>query len=124
MVTDEQKADLRRQFDAIVPPRKPMNAVLVPLYEEIVRQCGIGAGTISIDDVGLEATGLWTIEADLDPVGLAQALSRPSAEIRPPLCRNRLRDEGKAYPKSGCKVCHKGGIFGCPFENRGASNES
>ncbi len=35
---------------------------------------------------------------------------------RPANCRNRLRDEGKAYPKSGCQVCRAGGMTGCPYE--------
>jgi hypothetical protein len=35
---------------------------------------------------------------------------------RPASCRNRLRDEGKAYPKSGCAVCKNGGLFGCRYE--------
>lgn len=35
---------------------------------------------------------------------------------RPSNCRNRLRDEGKAYPRSGCTVCKDGGLRGCPYE--------
>lgn len=35
---------------------------------------------------------------------------------RPENCRNRLKSEGKAYPKSGCDSCGDGGIFGCPYE--------
>lgn len=31
-------------------------------------------------------------------------------------CRERLRLEGKAYPKSGCAICGDGGIKGCPYE--------
>lgn len=38
------------------------------------------------------------------------------SDLRPTKCRNRLRDEGKAYPKSGCAVCKTGGITGCPHE--------
>lgn len=37
---------------------------------------------------------------------------------RPTNCRNRLRDEGKAYPKSGCDSCHDGGLRGCPHEQK------
>jgi hypothetical protein len=47
------------------------------------------------------------------------ALSSPPqerVEARPDNCRNRLRDEGKAYPKSGCYSCGDGGLRGCPFE--------
>lgn len=33
---------------------------------------------------------------------------------RPMDCRNRLRDEGKPYPKSGCASCGDGGLRGCP----------
>lgn len=35
---------------------------------------------------------------------------------RPSNCRNRLRDEGKAHPRSGCGYCGDGGIMGCPYE--------
>jgi hypothetical protein len=38
------------------------------------------------------------------------------SEPRPQDCRNRLRDEGKAYPRSGCLVCKDGGLRGCPYE--------
>lgn len=37
---------------------------------------------------------------------------------KPSLCRNRLRDEGKAYPRSGCAVCKTGGMLGCPYEKK------
>ena len=30
-------------------------------------------------------------------------------------CRNRLRAEGKTYPKSGCEICGSGGLTGCTF---------
>lgn len=39
---------------------------------------------------------------------------------RPQNCRNRLRDEGQVYPKSGCDHCKNGGLMGCPYErNKG-----
>lgn len=41
---------------------------------------------------------------------------------RPALCRNRLRDEGKHYPRSGCKSCGNGGMMGCPYEKGGLPN--
>lgn len=31
----------------------------------------------------------------------------------PTNCRERLRLEGRAYPKSGCAVCGDGGLHGC-----------
>ncbi len=37
-------------------------------------------------------------------------------ERRPVTCRNRLRDEGEPYPRSGCQVCGNGGLVGCQFE--------
>lgn len=40
-----------------------------------------------------------------------------SLDDRPEDCRNRQRDEGKMYPKSGCMHCGTGGITGCPYEN-------
>ncbi|MRX32783.1 hypothetical protein [Aminobacter sp. MDW-2] len=33
----------------------------------------------------------------------------------PANCRNRLRDEGKPYPRSGCASCGSG-LMGCPYE--------
>lgn len=35
---------------------------------------------------------------------------------RPANCRNRLRDDGKPYPRSGCAHCRNGGMVGCPYE--------
>lgn len=48
-----------------------------------------------------------------------KALKSSPAEPRPANCRNRRRDEGKPYPKSGCHACGTGGMTGCPHE-RGA----
>lgn len=36
---------------------------------------------------------------------------------RPANCRNRLRDEGFEYPRSGCARCGTGGMTGCPYES-------
>jgi hypothetical protein len=36
--------------------------------------------------------------------------------MKPENCRDRLKEEGKAYPKSGCAVCAVGGLLGCPFD--------
>lgn len=48
---------------------------------------------------------------------LREALRRAfNAEGRPANCRNRLRDEGEHYPRSGCDSCRNGGLFGCPHE--------
>lgn len=35
---------------------------------------------------------------------------------RPSSCRERLRAEGKPYPRSGCDVCKTGGMKGRPYE--------
>lgn len=49
--------------------------LIAPVRDEIVRQCEIGAGSIHIDG----ETGLWQVNADLDPNGLLAALeSRPA----------------------------------------------
>jgi hypothetical protein len=37
---------------------------------------------------------------------------------RPANCRNRLRDNGKTYPRSGCQSCNNGGLMGCPYEKK------
>lgn len=44
------------------------------LRAEIERQCSIDAGTFTVDD-GFAQSGLWQINADLDPNGLASALA-------------------------------------------------
>lgn len=43
--------------------------------------------------------------------------------MRPANCRNRLRDEGKPYPRSGCAVCRDGGLRGCPYERNGTETK-
>lgn len=43
------------------------------------------------------------------------------SDTRPGLCRNRLRDEGKPHPRSGCAVCRNGGMMGCPHERNFAA---
>lgn len=40
---------------------------------------------------------------------------------RPTNCRNRLSDEGKPYPRSGCAHCKTGGITGCPFKKENSN---
>lgn len=35
-----------------------------------------------------------------------------------PRCRERLRDEGKPYPKSGCDVCGNGALVKCPYSRK------
>lgn len=41
-----------------------------------------------------------------------------SKDQRPANCRNRLKDEGMSYPRSGCASCGDGGLKGCPHERR------
>ena len=53
----------------------------------------------------------------LDKDQIEQFEDRP-IEIRPANCRMRLRDENKAYPRSGCGYCKDGGLRGCPYEGR------
>lgn len=48
----------------------------------------------------------------------ARQSARYESKPRPADCRNRLRDEGKPYPRSGCLVCKDGGLRGCPYERR------
>ncbi len=43
-----------------------------------------------------------------------------TVDKRPVNCRNRLRDEGKAHPRSGCAYCGDGGMRGCPLDSRKA----
>lgn len=37
-------------------------------------------------------------------------------DARPMNCRNRIRDNGLPYPRSGCAACGNGGLMGCPYE--------
>lgn len=48
----------------------------------------------------------------------AQAAPLSPADPRPQSCTMRLRDEGKAAPRSGCASCHMGGMLGCPHERK------
>lgn len=73
---------------------------------------------------------VWTTSGDLTGVPSASdsvpsELRAPGAasgnDARPSNCRNRMRDEGKAYPKSGCQSCGNGGLMGCPHERGEAS---
>lgn len=58
-----------------------------------------------------------TIEETLAEAPLETPPS-PPVDKRPFNCRNRLRDNGKAYPKSGCRVCTDFLIRGCPYERQ------
>jgi len=51
-------------------------------------------------------------------------MTKQQTEARPQTCRNRLRDEGKVHPRSGCAYCGNGGMMGCPFENRALATPS
>ena len=41
---------------------------------------------------------------------------------RPASCRNRMRDAGKPYPRSGCNHCGDGGLMGCPFDRTASAH--
>jgi len=60
----------------------------------------------------------WSHAGDVRNPTLTNA-PLPAAD-RPANCRNRLRDEGKPYPRSGCSHCRNGGLMGCPFERKHA----
>lgn len=42
-------------------------------------------------------------------------------DARPMNCRNRIRDNGLPYPRSGCAACGNGGLMGCPYERAAPS---
>lgn len=42
---------------------------------------------------------------------------------KPASCRERLRLEGKPYPRSGCDSCHMGGMLGCPYDKQRPTGE-
>ncbi len=54
-------------------------------------------------------------------------MEKVTTEKRPARCRNRLRDEGKSYPRSNCAECRwslkSGTLLGCPYE-RGAGRRA
>lgn len=71
----------------------------------------------------LEATGRgeaeWEMESSTGDVQRYVKDDEYWVEVvRPTDCRNRLRDEGQPYPKSGCGHCKTGGLTGCPFEGK------
>ena len=52
---------------------------------------------------------IWQARAAIPmviPNGYALVPAQPQSDVHP-LCRERLRIEGKAYPRSGCEVCGK-----------------
>ncbi|WEK42933.1 MAG: hypothetical protein P0Y64_16570 [Candidatus Sphingomonas colombiensis] len=59
---------------ATAGPAATAGEALDALKSEIERQCSIGAGMFKIDD-GHGQSGLWEINADLDPAGLAASIS-------------------------------------------------
>ena len=60
---------------------------------------------------------------DLYEMAAAPAKEEECSSTRPHNCRNRLRDEGSAYPRSGCAHCKTGGLTGCPFEKKDSSHD-
>jgi collagenase-like PrtC family protease len=64
------------------------------------------------------------VNAYLNAVEMLEEEPERTVRERPANCRNRLRDEGRAYPKSGCAVCKDGGLRGCPYEGRPSPTET
>jgi len=57
------------------------------------------------------------IDQDIDNAIFLELLEETfGEEKRPENCRERLKDEGKAYPKSGCNACHKNAFGTCPHK--------
>jgi len=62
------------------------------------------------------------IDADIDA---AIEQDKERKDKRPANCRDRLREEGKAYPKSGCMACRKNVWESCLYADKpGPINES
>lgn len=58
------------------------------------------------------------------PATCPEPCDPPAALVQdelPSSCRERLRLEGKPYPRSGCLVCKTGGLMGCPYKRRMAA---
>lgn len=71
--------------------------------EEIAQESEVARRTIDEEESWLEAVASW------------ERAGKPR-DHKPANCRNRLRDEGQPYPKSGCASCGNGGLMGCPHE--------
>lgn len=73
----------------------------------------------TIERVNFSITG-WEshVNALMDTLAAAPAQEKDN---RPTNCRNRLSDEGKPYPRSGCAHCKTGGITGCPFKKENSN---
>ena len=61
---------------------------------------------------------IMTVKMTIKEIDLEGEELGLTKQRRPSDCRQRLYDEGKDHPKSGCKVCHNGGLFGCIFEKQ------
>jgi len=61
-------------------------------------------------------SNLWKVANDIDHV----------TDDRPEMCRYRLQSEGKAYPRSGCRVQNCGGVLNpiCKKKTRDETNQS
>ena len=58
------------------------------------------------------------------PATCPEPCDPPALRGLPSSCRERLRLEGKPYPRSGCLVCKTGGMTGCPYPIPGADAEA
>ena len=67
---------------------------------------------VYLDDYGHPCVNL---PRDMDAGTILKVFYTPTRKERPSMCRNRLKAEGKPYPKSGCYECGDGGMRGCPY---------
>lgn len=86
---------------------------------------GEASSKIAVNSLIESALCLGVAQADKDTDAISHWNSKVNeyrnhiyTQSKPENCRNRLRDEGKAYPKSGCEYCKTGGLTGCPFDNK------
>lgn len=93
----------------------PGNVSNMQRFENYVAHCGnelqaiaLIARLYGLDDKEITPLMPTTIDVSVEPW----------VDKRPANCRNRQRDEGKAYPRSGCESCKNGGLMGCPHEKK------
>lgn len=60
-------------------------------------------------------TGWIDVPVVIDLPTVTETVTETVSPQLPGECRERLRLEGKMYPRSGCEVCGNGGLRGCPY---------
>lgn len=111
IVRDESGEYRRVALSAI----KKLDPAQPQINDGLCRSCRISAGYVRRDD-GAHTAVTGTCDKCRETRPILDARHWVKTTEKPANCRNRLRDEGKPYPRSGCAHCKTGGLTGCPFE--------